>query len=296
VSEPLITPLRTPGRAPRVLTIDLEDWFHVCGDGYYEDPRRWDGFVSRIEPTFLGLLDLLRKGGHRATVFVLGWIARRHPALVRRAAADGHEIGVHGDLHRRAYEMSAEEFHEDLRRSRDSIESAAGVRSESYRAAEWSIRTPRDAALAALAREGFARDASMMPVPPLGDANNPAGPSRIARDGWSIVELPPLAGRALGVRLPLGGAWPFRMLPEARLARAEEEARGRGVPAVFTIHPWELDDAHPRMDGLPAMLRTVHFAGLRGFPERFRRWLDRDREPTASLAEAAAVLVPAEGA
>ena len=293
--EPVITPLRTPGRAPRVLTIDLEDWFHVCGDGFYSDPRRWDAFAPRVEESFAFLLELLRRGGHRATVFVLGWIARRHPGLVRRAAEDGHEIGVHGDLHVRADEMSASQFHDDLRRSRESVEAASGTRSTAHRAAEWSIRSPRAAALEALAREGFACDASMMPVPPLGESGNPSGPFRLSAEGWSLLELPPLSGRAFGVRLPLGGAWPFRMLSEARLARAEEEARSRGVPAVFTIHPWELDGAaHPPMDGLPAELRAVHFAGLRRFPERFRRWLAREK--TMSLRDAIGGLEPAEAA
>jgi len=289
VPEPLIRPLRTAGRAPRVLTVDLEDWFHVCGDGYYSDPRRWDGFVPRVEESFLGLLELLRRGGHRATVFALGWIARRHPELVRRAAEDGHEIGVHGDLHTRADEMSAAGFREDLRRARDSVEAAANTRSLSYRAAEWSIRSPRAAALETLAADGFTCDASMMPVPPLGDASNPSGPFRLAAPGWSILEVPPLSGRAFGVRLPLGGAWPFRLLSPQRLARAEEEARSRGVPAVFTIHPWELDGAgHPPMDGLPAALRAVHFAGLRRFPRRFGRWLAGER--TVSLRDAAGLL------
>jgi polysaccharide deacetylase family protein (PEP-CTERM system associated) len=295
VFEPVITPLRTTGRAPRVLTVDLEDWFHVCGDGFYSDPRRWEGFAPRVEESFGTLLELLRRGGHRATVFVLGWIARRHPGLVRRAVEDGHEIGVHGDLHTRADEMTAAEFRDDLRRARDSVESAAGARSTVHRAAEWSIRSPRSGSLAVLAEEGFSCDASMMPVPPLGDAGNPNGPFRLSRDGWSLLEVPPLSGRALGVRLPLGGAWPFRTLPVARLARAEEEARSRGVPAVFTIHPWELDgEAHPTMDGLPAELRAVHFAGLRRFPERFRRWLARER--TVTLSDAVARLVPAEAA
>src|SRR5215471_15570938 len=95
---PLMTLLRTQGRAPRVLTIDVEDWFHVCGDDYYSDPRRWDGFAPRVEKTLLGLLARLEKGGHRATVFFLGWIAGRHPDLVRETLRLGHEIGIHGDL------------------------------------------------------------------------------------------------------------------------------------------------------------------------------------------------------
>src|ERR1700730_14091035 len=84
--HPIITPLRTPGRAPRVLTIDAEEWFHVCGDPVYSDPRRGDAFAPRVETTLGWLLDLLDRGGHRATVFFLGWIAQRYPDLAREAA------------------------------------------------------------------------------------------------------------------------------------------------------------------------------------------------------------------
>ena len=152
MSQPHITPLRVPGRAPRVLTIDAEDWFHVCGDGYYSDPRRWDSFAPRVEKTLVLLFDALAAGQHRATVFFLGWIARRYPGLVREARRRGHEIGVHGDLHGRVDEMTAAEFREDLLRARQSIEEAAQLSTSAYRAAEWSIR---DAAFLRARRAGL---------------------------------------------------------------------------------------------------------------------------------------------
>ncbi|MEP6994820.1 MAG: polysaccharide deacetylase family protein [Acidobacteriota bacterium] len=275
--QPVITPLRVAGRGPRVLTIDAEDWFHVCGDGYYEDPRRWDSFAPRIETTLATLFSLLEHGSHRATIFFLGWIARRYPGLVQEAVRRGHEVGVHGDVHRRADEMTPAEFRADLSRARDAIEGASGVPATVYRAAEWSIRHAGSPALAELARAGFCCDASTMPVPPLGSGDNPVGPHRIDHDGWSVTEIPPLTGRAFGRRLPLGGAWPFRVLSQQRLAGAEARARDRGEPAVFTVHPWEFDTAHPSMDGLPALTRAVHFVGLTGLSGRFTAWLARDR-------------------
>lgn len=271
--EPRITLLRTAGRAPRVLTIDAEDWFHVCGEDYYSDWRRWDSFPSRIETTFAHLLDRLEARGHRATIFFLGWVARRRPRLVRDALSRGHEVGVHGDRHRRADEMTPDEFRADLVAARTSIEDAGGVRCVSHRAAEWSIRHPGDPALAILGEEGFLCDASTTAVPPLGRFDNPLGPYRVERNGSSIVEFPPLTGRGFGRRLPVGGGWPFRMLPEERIAAAERAYRDRGHPAVFTFHPWELDPEHPRMDGLPALLRTVHFLRLGRLPARLDRWL-----------------------
>jgi polysaccharide deacetylase family protein (PEP-CTERM system associated) len=277
VSQPRITPLRTPGYAPRVLTIDAEDWFHVCGEDYYSDWRRWDSFPSRIEKTFIHLLDLIGDGGHRATIFFLGWVARKRPHLVREAVRRGHEAAVHGDRHRRADEMTRSEFREDVRRARAAIEDAAGTRCIAHRAAEWSIRHPGDPALEVLSEEGFRCDASATAVPPLGRFDNPLGPYRVEGDGGAIVEIPPLTGRGFGRRLPVGGGWPFRMLPEARIAAAEQAYRDRGHPAVFTFHPWEFDSDHPRMEGLPPLLRTVHFLELRVLPDRFSRWLARDR-------------------
>jgi polysaccharide deacetylase family protein (PEP-CTERM system associated) len=288
--DPVITLLRTPGRAPRVLTIDAEEWFHVCGEEAYADPRRWDAFAPRVETTLTRLLDLLTQGGHRATVFFLGWIAQRYPDLAREAARRGHEIGVHGDLHRRADEMTPAEFQHDAARAREKVERAAGVAPTAYRAAEWSIRHPNDPALAALAAVGFRCDASMTCVPPLGRADNPAGPCRIAFAAGSIVEVPPLTGRGFGRLLPMGGGWPFRILPVERLSRAEEVFRGRGLPAVFTFHPWEFDAEHPAMDGLPPLARLIHFAGLPGLPARFERWLAQER--AVALEDAVVQLNP----
>ena len=284
MSEPSITPLRTPGRAPRVLTIDAEEWFHVCGVEAYADPRRWDAFAPRVETTVAWLLDVLERGGHRATFFFLGWIAHRYPDLAREAARRGHEIGVHGDLHRRADDMTPAEFREDAVLAREKVERSAGVRPSAYRAAEWSIRHPNDPALSALASAGFRCDASMTCVPPLGRADNPAGPFRLDFASGSILEVPPLTGRGFGRPLPMGGSWPFRILPIAKLSRAEEAFRERGHPAVFTFHPWELDAAHPPMPGLPVLARLVHFAGRAGLAARFERWLSEER--TVALEDA----------
>jgi len=288
MSGPAITPLRTPGRAPRVLTIDAEDWFHVCGDDYYSDPRRWDAFPSRFERTFVSLLDRLDRGAHRATVFFLGWIAARHPDLVREAARRGHEIALHGDLHRRADELSPEEFREDLRRGAERLEKASGARAELYRAAEWSIRSPEDPALSVLAAERFRADASMTSMPPLGRPENLLGPHRVETASGPLVEVPPLTGRGFGRRVPAGGSWAFRVLSPERVALSEASYRDRGHPAVFTFHPWEFDPEHPPMEGLAAVTRLVHFAGRRRLPQRFDAWLSEER--CVSLGEAIAEL------
>ena len=105
-----------------ILTVDVEDWFHVCGHRAYSDPGTWAGREKRVHVGVERILALLDGSGSFATFFVLGWIARQSPALVRRIADAGHEIACHGDLHRRVFEMTLEEFREDLRKSRDSLQ------------------------------------------------------------------------------------------------------------------------------------------------------------------------------
>jgi polysaccharide deacetylase family protein (PEP-CTERM system associated) len=284
VTSTRLIPLKTPGRAPRVLTIDVEDWFHVCGDDYYSDPRRWDSFLPRVERTLSWLFDRLDRGGHRATFFFLGWIARRHPHLVSEAVRRGHEIGVHGDLHRRADEMSPSEFRADLVRARESIAQAGATRVACHRAAEWSIRRPDDARLAVLAEEGFDCDASVLPVPPLGASDNPPGPYRLFWKDASLLEVPALTGRGFGRRLPMGGGWPFRMFSAARIAAVENRFRDAGWPAVFTFHPWEFDTEHPSLVGLSAIGRLVHFYKLNATADLFDQWLRSDRTVTLGAA------------
>ena len=286
--NPSVTLLRTPGRAPRVLTVDVEEWFHVCGDDYYSDPRRWSRFVPRVERTLGWLLDALERGGHRATFFALGWIAERYPHLLREVVRRGHEVGLHGNLHRRADELTPEEFRSDVREARRRVERACGVETATYRAAEWSIRSADAPALAVLAEEGFRADASMTAMPPLGRAENPLGPHRIEFPQGTVVEAPPLTGPGFGRRIPAGGSWAFRFLSPARLRRCEEEYRRRGHPAVFTFHPWEFDADHPPMEGLAPLVRLTHFAGRRRLPERFLAWLSEER--AVALGDALASL------
>jgi polysaccharide deacetylase family protein (PEP-CTERM system associated) len=274
-----------------VLTIDVEDWFHVCGDDYYSDPRRWDRFLPRVETTMSILFEALDRGGHHATFFFLGWVAARYPELVAETVRRGHEVGVHGDLHRRADDMAPEEFRRDLLAASAKIQRAGGTAPRLHRAAEWSIRRPADPALSVLAHEGYACDASMTSVPPLGDTRNHPGPQRLGfPGGYELVEMPPLTGPGFGRTIPMGGGWPFRMFSPARIARTESVFRDAGWPAVFTFHPWELDPTHPPMEGISPIARLVHFYRRASTLDRLKRWLD-PTDPCVSVSDALESLV-----
>jgi len=248
-------------------------------------PGDWDRLPSRIETTTRLLLSILEARGARATFFALGWVAARHQDLVREIRDRGHEVGVHGYLHRSVADMTDEEFRADLRRARDAVEGATGERVNGHRAARWSLggvpgggRLGRASgvvtrALDVLIAEGVEYDSSLVPIVSIGDPSWPRDPYRIDRPAGSIQELPPLVGRFLGVRLLFGSGWALRRVPN-RVLLGEVARRNRlGIPVVLDLHPWEIDPDPPRID-LPLKYRIAHYGGLHRFRAKLEDLLD----------------------
>ncbi|MGZ6970910.1 MAG: polysaccharide deacetylase family protein [Thermoanaerobaculia bacterium] len=258
-----------------ILTVDVEDWFHVCGHPLYSDPATWAGREKRVHAGVERVLALLDGTGSTATFFVLGWIARQSPPLVRRIADAGHEIGCHGDLHRRVFEMTLPEFREDLRKSRDTLQEIVGKPVTSFRAPEWSLKSAANPAFAILVEEGFMLDSSLTTAPPVGETTNPTRPTTLETASGRILEVPPLMGTFFGFRAIWGGGVCARLTRESRISAAIERALAEGVPPVLYAHPWEFDGAHPSMPGLPPVSRLVHFAGRTRTEGRWARFLKR---------------------
>lgn len=266
-----------------VLTVDVEEWFHVCGHPVYDVPERWESFSSRVVPATERILELLDGTSSHATFFVLGWVARRHPGLVRRIAEAGHEVGCHGDLHRRANTLTQQEFRADLRAARASLEEAGGARATAFRAPEWSLRSVSSPHLSTLVEEGFLVDSSLLAVPPIGDSGNPRRPTVLRTPAGDLLEVPPFVGTFFGRPAMLGGGWTSRLSRESRVVAAVEAALARGESPVLYLHPWEVDQEHPPME-LSPLARLVHFGGRGRVAPRLTRFLSRHR--ASSLAEA----------
>jgi polysaccharide deacetylase family protein (PEP-CTERM system associated) len=251
-----------------IFTVDLEDWFHVCGVNALARDE-WSALPSRVGDTTRWLLDALDAAGVRATFFVLGWIADQHPELVAAIRSAGHDIGSHGYGHLRAYELTGEAFAADLRKSVCALRLAGVPRVTAYRAPEWSINERSLWALDTLADHGFATDASMAPVRIVGSPAFPRHPHFRHTASRSILEVPPLVVDRFGQVMPLGWGWGLRMSsPRAVLRRIDEVNRG-GSPAVLAVHPWEFDSDPPRVR-LPASLHFAHYFRLHGFRDRLR--------------------------
>ncbi len=282
--------------AAPILTVDVEDWFHVCGHASYSDPATWATRKKRVHVGTDRILDLLAGTASKATFFVLGWIARQSPALVKRIAEAGHEVGCHGDAHRRVFELSPAEFREDVRRSRDTLQEIVGRPVTAFRAPEWSMLKADSPALAVLVEEGFTLDSSLTTAPPVGDPANPVRPTTLATASGPILEVPPLMGTFFGRRALWGGGVCSRLTRESRIEAAIGRSLAAGVPPVLYAHPWEFDPEHPAMPGLSPVQRLVHFAGRTRTEARWARWLSRwTFEPISSVTSEEHRKIPLNG-
>jgi polysaccharide deacetylase family protein (PEP-CTERM system associated) len=264
-----MTPAAGRGTRANAFTVDVEEWFHVCGAGGPIAPEHWDALPSRVVPTTRIVLDELERAGARGTFFVLGWVAERHPELVAEIVERGHEIGSHGHAHARAYDLGPAAFVEDVRRSVRALGAAGATEVTVFRAPEWSINDRAPWGLDALVREGFRADASMAPVRMVGSVCYPRRPHVRRTEAGSILELPPLVADRFGQVMPIGWGWGLRMSSAARVLRAIEHVNASGAPAVLMVHPWELDPDPPRAP-MPPLLRFAHYFRLAGFGDRLR--------------------------
>ena len=256
------------GRPRRnAFTVDVEEWFHICGVGGTLAPDRWDTLPSRVTETTRYLLDDLDAAGVRATFFVLGWVADRFPRLVAEIQGAGHEVGSHGYAHVRAYEAGPAAFVDDLRRSASALRASGAGGLRAYRAPEWSINDRSLWALDHLVREGFSVDASMAPVRLVGNPAFPRHPHVRQTAAGPILEVPPLVATRFGSAMPIGWGWALRMSSPARILRTIADVNRAGRPAVLTVHPWEIDPRPPRVK-LPARLNFAHYFRLDGFRRR----------------------------
>jgi len=258
--------------AANAFTVDVEDWFHICGVDDRLPASGWDRLESRVVPTTRILLEDLAHAGHRGTFLIVGWVAERFPALVREIRDGGHEIGLHSHWHRRAYELSPEAFRQDLRDNRAAVGAAGAGAVVAFRAPEWSIDHRAPWALAILAEEGIRLDASRAPVARVGSPSLPRRPHPIATAAGALLELPPLVGRLAGQAVPLGWGWGLRKAEPAAVVEAITANNRQGDPAVLTVHPWEIDPEPPYVR-LPPSLAFAHYYRLSGFRARLREVL-----------------------
>lgn len=234
------------------LTVDVEDYYQVEAFADVVPRGEWDRWESRVEANVLRLLELFARQGVSGTFFILGWVAERHPRLVRDIAAAGHEIACHSYQHLLISAQNRAEFRADVRRAKALLEDISGQEVEGYRAPTYSITRQTLWALDILVEEGFRYDSSIFPV--YHDRYGLPGAQRfphvIRCASGELLEFPPSTVRLAGQNIPIAGGGYFRLLPYSlfrwgvqRLNRIEQQ------PAIFMVHAWEVDHGQPVIRG-----------------------------------------------
>lgn len=260
------------------LTIDLEDWYQT--ELLQVAPAKWDQMEDRIHIGTQLILSLLSQHDIKATFFVVGCIARKHPVLVREIAKLGHEIGCHGDRHKSIHRLAPDEFRQDLRAARGSIEDLIGKPVTAYRAPSWSISRRTLWALEILADEGFTCDSSVQPfwTPLSGIHGAPVSPYRPVIHGRqiSLLEFPPTTIGMGSWRLPFAGGFYIRALPFWLSCLALQHVNSNG-PGMVYLHPWEFDPEQNCLcsDRRTYPLRHLHCFNLNKALSRFLGLLTR---------------------
>lgn len=250
-------------------TVDCEEWFQGLTS---TNPQvdRWHSFESRIEAATENLLALLSAHQIKATFFVLGYVADQHPALIRRIHAAGHEIGVHGYYHRFVFRLTPEEFAEELGQAIEAITRITGERPLGHRAPYFSFNGSTGWAFAILQAHGFRYDSSIFPARSLlyGLPHAPRFPHWL--DEHDLMEFPISTVRLGGVNWPMAGGFYGRLLPYSLLRWAIKRLNRQGQPAIFYLHPWELD-LDQQYDQVTFRERISHYYGRQGLAAKLEQ-------------------------
>lgn len=253
-----------------LISVNLEDYFQVAPMREVIPPRNWPRFQLRIEQSTIAALDLLDRYGHKATFFVLGWLAERCPDLIAEVARRGHAVASKGYLHRSFNQLSLDEFVRDLKRSQEAIGIATGQSISGYRIAEGSLPIADIRPFEALARAGIKYDSSVRPFgiefigkPQWRDIRTVTGPD------WSLVEVPLSSDSLFGVPLPMTGGNYLRQMPEGLYkSRLDSFLLRTEAPWHLYFHVWELDPSQPRVSATSRLGQIRQYRNLEKMYER----------------------------
>jgi len=262
-------------RVTNAFTIDVEDWFQGLTSTNCR-PEQWDRYEARVEANTDHVLALLAEYGVRATFFVLGHVANRHPGLIRRIDAEGHEIGVHGYWHRMVHRLTPDQFAAELDRTLAILRPLVNQPILGHRAPYFSINRQSLWALEVLSKKGFRYDSSFFPTRNMlyGYPDSPRLPHRVL-DG-RLIEFPVSCVRWAGVNWPIAGGFYVRALPYRFVQRGMRRLNRQGQPIIMYVHPWELDTGQ-RYRQVTRRERVTHYHGRRGLAAKLRGFLSEFR-------------------
>jgi polysaccharide deacetylase family protein (PEP-CTERM system associated) len=264
------------------LTIDVEEFFQVHALSRAITMDEWGNYPSSVTESTELILNLLDVADIKATFFCLGWIAERHPDLIRRIHKAGHEIASHGYAHKVIYDQEPAVFREDVAKAKAILEEITGAPVLGYRAPTYSITKQTLWALDTLEELGFIYDSSIFPIrhDNYGIPDAPRFPHRLSPR--RLVEFPISTVNIGSANLPIAGGGYFRLLPYPVTRQGLKTITAQGHPFIFYVHPWEFNPGIPRVASLSALSRFRTYVGLTKTQHRFQRLLTDFDFTTAS--------------
>ncbi len=276
--------MNQPPTITNALSFDIEDWFHLTQIKAVADPAKWDTLPSLVVDYTRWIVETVSQAGVRATFFVLGWVADRHPQVVQMIAQAGHELALHSYWHRRVDLLSPDELRDDLRRNLDVIEQQSGMKVLGFRAPSFSIRPGNEWAFDVLHDLGLKYDASLFPAP-RGYGGYPCQqePHQFTKapSGRPMPELPMSVLRLGPVKLPFSGGGYLRLLPGPAIRYGFNRFNNRGLPVVVYLHPRDFAPESPRVP-MPLYRKFKCYVGLKTTKRKLRMLLQRYRFDTCA--------------
>ena len=243
------------------MTVDVEDYFQVSAFERYISRDDWDRLPHRVERNTNKILDLFAEYGVKSTFFTLGWVAERYPQLIKRMVNEGHELASHGFSHVRVTQQNADEFYQDITRTKHLLEDTGNIEVRGYRAASYSIGKQNDWAFEELLKAGYCYSSSIYPI--RHDLYGwPEAPrfSFYPENADRLFEIPVTTVEILDRKLPCGGGGYFRLLPYSVSRWAMRRVNKRDEQScIFYFHPWEIDPGQPRQKGISVKSKIRHY-------------------------------------
>ena len=253
-----------------ILTFDIEEWFHILDHDSTKSEEKWSNYEYRLESNMDKILELLDQKEQKATFFVLGWVARKFPNLIRKIDSMGYEIATHSDMHQLVFEQNKKEFSQDLENSIKSIEDITGKKVRAYRAPGFSIGKENMWAFELLVEHGIEIDCSIFPAKRAHGGFETYGyaqPSIIDINGIEIKEFPINLAELKVLNLIFSGGGYFRLLPYWMIKTLMKKSS-----YVMTyFHPRDFDAKQPMIQDLSRLRKFKSYYGLKNAFDKLER-------------------------
>jgi polysaccharide deacetylase family protein (PEP-CTERM system associated) len=257
----------------KILTFDIEEWFHILDNNETKGVSEWITFESRIHRNMEIIFRILDNSKVSATFFVVGWIAKKYPEIIKQISDRGYEVGSHTYLHQLVYSQDRKTFYSDVERSIKTIEDCSGQKVRSFRAPGFSITKNNLWAFEVLNELGITKDSSVFPA---GRAHGGfpsydlAIPSIIDYNGIILKEFPINTHTVLGKPFMFSGGGYFRLLPYKII----ENWTNQSKYVMTYFHPRDFDIDQPMVPGLSPFRRFKSYVGIKNCKPKLDNWLN----------------------